>query len=109
MLDADIRDFFGSLDRGWLVKFLEHRIADQRILRLIQKWLNAGVIEKGTWTESAVGTIQGATISPLLANVYLHYVFDLWARQWRKRNARGDMIVVRFADDTIAGLLTALV
>lgn len=103
VLDADIRDFFGSLDQGWLVKFLEHRIGDKRVLRLIQKWLNAGVIEKGTWTESATGTIQGATISPLLANVYLHYVFDLWAQQWRSRRARGDMIVVRFADDAIAG------
>jgi RNA-directed DNA polymerase len=103
VLDADIRDFFGSLDRGLLMKFLEHRIGDKRVLRLIHKWLNAGVIEKGTWTESAQGTIQGATISPLLANVYLHYVFDLWAQQWRSLNARGDMIVVRFADDAVLG------
>jgi len=103
VLDADIRDFFGSLDRGLLMKFIEYRIGDKRVLRLIQKWLNAGVIEEGTWTESAKGTIQGATISPLLANIYLHYVFDLWAQQWRQRNARGDMIVVRFADDAVAG------
>ena len=103
VLDADIRDFFGSLDRGWLKKFLEHRIADQRVLRLIQKWLAAGVIENGTWSQAEQGTVQGASVSPLLANVYLHYVFDLWAEQWRRRNARGDVILTRFADDYIAG------
>jgi group II intron reverse transcriptase/maturase len=103
VLDADIQDFFGSLDRGWLEKFLEHRIADQRVLRLIQKWLSAGVIENGAWEKSEQGTVQGASVSPLLANVYLHYVFDLWAQQWRRRHARGDMILTRFADDYIAG------
>jgi RNA-directed DNA polymerase len=103
VLDADISDFFGSLDRGWLVKFLEHRIADKRILRLIQKWVNAGVIENGEWSKTEQGTVQGASISPLLANVYLHYVFDQWAHQWRQRHTRGDVILVRFADDYIAG------
>src|SRR6266496_4228529 len=85
VLDADFRDFFTRLDHSWLVKFLEHRIADKRVLRLIQKWLKAGVIEDGTWSASEEGSPQGATISPLLADVYLHYVFDLWAQQWRKR------------------------
>jgi len=103
VLDADISDFFGSLDRGWLEKFLEHRIADKRILRLIQKWVNAGVIENGEWSKTEQGTVQGASISPLLANVYLHYVFDQWAHQWRQRHTRGDVILVRFADDYIAG------
>ena len=103
VLDADIRDFFTSLDHDWLQKFLEHRIADRRVLRLIQKWLSAGVIEEGNWSETDVGSPQGASVSPLLANVYLHYVFDLWARQWRRRHARGDMIVVRFADDFVVG------
>jgi len=103
VLDADIRDFFTSLDRAWLEKFLGHRIADKRILRLIQKWLSAGVIEDGNWKETEGGTPQGASASPLLANVYLHYVFDLWVRQWRKRQAHGDIIVVRFADDYVAG------
>jgi group II intron reverse transcriptase/maturase len=103
VLDADIRDFFSRLDQSWLERFLEHRIADRRVLRLIRKWLRAGVIEEGEWSESVQGTAQGASASPLLANVYLHYVFDLWADQWRRRNARGDMIVVRFADDWVAG------
>jgi group II intron reverse transcriptase/maturase len=103
VLDADIRDCFTSLDHRWLVKFVEHRIADRRVLRLIQKWLAAGVIEDGSWTASEEGVPQGATISPLLANVYLHYVFDLWAHQWRGRNAHGDVILVRFADDFVAG------
>ncbi|MCA1703546.1 MAG: group II intron reverse transcriptase/maturase [Actinobacteria bacterium] len=103
ILDADIRDFFGQLDRAWLMKFIEHRIADKRVLRLIQKWLNAGVIEDGKWTDTLEGTPQGASASPLLANVYLHYVFDRWVRQWRNRHARGDVIVVRFADDFIVG------
>ena len=103
VLDADIRDFFGSLDRGWLETFLEHRIADRRVLRLIQKWLNAGVIENGVKIDSERGTVQGAAISPLLSNVYLHYAFDLWADQWRRRNAHGDVILVRFADDYVAG------
>ncbi len=103
VLDADIRDFFTRLDQSWLEKFLEHRIADRRVLRLIQKWLRAGVIEDGEWSETEEGTAQGASISPLLANVYLHYVFDLWADQWRRRNARGDVILTRFADDFLAG------
>ena len=103
VLDADIRDYFTSLDQSWLLKFLEHRIADRRVLRLIQKWLSAGVIENGNWSETVEGTAQGASVSPLLANVYLHYVFDLWADQWRRRHAHGDVIIVRFADDYIVG------
>lgn len=103
VLDADIRDFFGSLDRSWLERFLGHRIADERILRLVGKWLAAGVIEDGKWTASDHGSPQGASASPLLANVYLHYVLDLWADWWRKRHARGDVIIVRFADDFIVG------
>jgi RNA-directed DNA polymerase len=103
VLDADIRDFFGQLDRDWLEKFLRHRIADERVLRLIGKWLAAGVVEDGQWTESEKGAPQGASASPLLANVYLHYVFDLWADWWRNRHADGDMVIVRFADDFIVG------
>ena len=103
VLDADISDFFTGLDQSWLVKFLEHRIADKRILRLIQKWLRAGVIEDGEWSKTEEGTAQGASVSPLLSNVFLHYVFDLWADQWRRRHARGDVILVRFADDYVAG------
>ncbi|MEO8899877.1 MAG: group II intron reverse transcriptase/maturase [Candidatus Dormibacter sp.] len=103
VLDADLRDFFTSLDHGWLLRFLEHRIGDTRVLRLIQKWLRAGVIEQGSWSESPEGVPQGASVSPLLANVYLHYVLDQWAQQWRKRHARGDMIVVRYLDDFVAG------
>jgi group II intron reverse transcriptase/maturase len=103
VLDADIRGFFDAIDHVWLRRFLEHRIADRRMLRLIQKWLSAGVLYDGALTQSTEGTPQGATISPLLANVFLHYVFDLWALQWRRRNATGDMIVVRYADDFVAG------
>ncbi|SRR6266540_212017 len=103
VLDADIRDFFTKLDHSWLRRFLEHRIADKRILRLIDKWLAAGVIEDGTWSETTEGAPQGASASPLLANVYLHYVFDLWVDWWRRRYARGDVIVVRFADDAVVG------
>jgi RNA-directed DNA polymerase len=103
VLDADLRDFFTRLDQGWLERFLEHRIADKRVLRLIQKWLRAGVIEDGEWSDTQEGTAQGASVSPLLSNVYLHYVFDLWADQWRRRHARGDVILVRFADDYVAG------
>jgi group II intron reverse transcriptase/maturase len=103
VLDADIRDYFTSLDHSWLVKFLEHRIADKRVIRLIQKWLKAGVVEDGEWSETREGTPQGASVSTLLANVYLHYVFDLWARQWKQRHARGDMVVARFADDLVVG------
>jgi RNA-directed DNA polymerase len=103
VLDADIRDFFGQLDWNWLRTFLRHRIADKRVLRLIDRWLAAGVIEDGQWTESIQGSPQGASASPLLANVYLHYVLDLWADWWRRRFARGDVIIVRFADDFIVG------
>ena len=103
VLDADIRDFFSQLDHCWLRKFLEHRIADERVLRLIDKWLTAGVIEDGTWSKTDQGSPQGASGSPLLANVYLHYVFDLWAEWWRSRHAHGDVIIVRFADDFIVG------
>ena len=101
ILDADVSDFFSKLDQAWLRKFLEHRIADKRVLRLIDKWLAAGVIEDGKWSETIEGSPQGASVSPLLANVYLHYVFDRWVRQWRKRHARGDIIVTRFADDCV--------
>lgn len=103
VLDADIRGFFDTLDHGWLVKFVEHRVGDRRVVRLIQKWLNAGVLEDGRVTRSEVGTVQGGSVSPLLANIYLHYVFDLWVQQWRKKRARGDVIVVRFADDFVVG------
>ena len=103
ILDADIRSFFDTIDHEWLLKFVEHRIADQRVLRHVKKWLNAGVLEDGvkTWAEN--GTPQGGSISPLLANIYLHYVFDLWVEAWRKKRARGDMIVVRYADDFVVG------
>jgi RNA-directed DNA polymerase len=103
VLDADIRDYFGSLDHSWLMKMLKHRIADERVLRLIAKWLAAGVIEDGSWTQDMEGVPQGSAISPLLGNVYLHYVFDLWADQWRARHAHGDVIVVRYADDSVVG------
>jgi RNA-directed DNA polymerase len=103
VLDADIRGFFDAIDHGWMCKFLEHRIADRRILRLIQKWLRAGVSEDGQWSKTEVGTPQGAVASPLLANVFLHYAFDLWVQQWRTKFATGDMIVVRYADDFVVG------
>ncbi|WP_352722112.1 group II intron reverse transcriptase/maturase [Mesorhizobium sp. M0306] len=103
VLDADIRDFFGSVSQDWLVRFLEHRIGDPRILRLIRKWLKAGILEDGVVTTSDQGTGQGSVISPLLANVYLHYVFDLWAHRWRRREATGNVIIVRYADDMIVG------
>jgi group II intron reverse transcriptase/maturase len=103
ILDLDIRDFFGTISHDWLIRFLEHRIGDERILRLIRKWLKAGVLEDGVVTESEQGSPQGATISPLLANAYLHYVLDLWAQQWRQRHATGDMIIVRYADDCVLG------
>jgi RNA-directed DNA polymerase len=103
VLDSDIRAFFDTLSHEWLRKFIEHRIADRRIVRLIQKWLRAGVLEDGKRIQSEVGTVQGGSISPLLANIYLHYVFDLWVHQWRKKQARGDVIVVRWADDFVMG------
>ena len=103
VLDADIRSFFTEIDREWMVRFLEHRVADERVLRLIRKWMAAGVIEDGAWSDEGRGTPQGASVSPLLANVYLHHVFDLWAKAWRNRHATGDMIIVRFADDVVIG------
>lgn len=103
VLDLDIKGFFDGLSHEWLVKFVEHRIADRRVLRLIQKWLNAGVMEDGKRMRVEEGTPQGGSASPMLANVYLHYVFDLWVQAWRRKNAHGDMIVVRFADDIVLG------
>src|SRR6202795_4051374 len=103
VLDADIRGFFDNLSHEWTLKFIEHRMADRRILRLIQKWLKAGVSEDGQWSETKLGTPQGAVVSPLIANVYLHYLFDLWADVWRKKVAKGDIIVVRYADDLVVG------
>jgi len=103
VLDADIKGFFDNINHDWLMKFLEHRIGDKRILRLIRKWLTAGVSEEGEWSRTTVGTPQGAVISPLLANVYLHYVFDLWAENWRSQHADGDVVVVRYADDFVIG------
>ena len=103
ILDADIRSFFTEVSQKWVVRFLEHRIGDKRVIRLVQKWLRAGVLEDGIVTIEEKGTGQGSVISPLLANVYLHYVFDLWAERWRRREATGDMIIVRYADDTVIG------
>jgi RNA-directed DNA polymerase len=103
VLDADIRGFFDSLSREWLLKFIQHRVADTRILRLIQKWLNAGVMDEGEWKDTGLGTPQGSVISPLLANIYLHYVFDLWVEAWRQKCAQGEVMVVRFADDNVLG------
>ncbi len=103
ILDADIRGFFDHVSHEWMQKFLEHRVADKRLLRLIRKWLRAGVSEDGQWSETTVGTPQGAVVSPLLGNVYLHYVFDLWVENWREKVATGDAIVVRYADDLVVG------
>src|SRR5437773_2652706 len=103
VVDADIRGFFDNMSHEWTMQFIEHRVADHRIVRLIQKWLKAGVSEDGQWSETKVGTPQGAVVSPLLANVYLHYVFDLWVEAWRKKVAQGDVIVVRYADDLVVG------
>jgi RNA-directed DNA polymerase len=103
ILDADIAGFFDTVNHEWLIRFLEHRIGDRRVLRLIRKWLKVGVMEDGVETPAEVGTPQGAVISPLLANIYLHYVFDLWAHQWRQRHAQGSVILVRYADDIVAG------
>jgi len=103
VLDADIQGFFDNLDKAWMIKFVEHRVADRRTLRLIQKWLKAGVMEEGKWSDTETGTPQGSVISPLLANVYLHYVFDLWVDVWRKKYARGEVIVLRYADDIVLG------
>ena len=103
VLDADIAKFFDTIEHDWLVKFIEHRVADARVVRLIKKWLHAGVLEEGRLTQSELGTVQGGSVSPLLANIYLHYAFDLWVEQWRGHHARGDVIVVRYADDWVAG------
>src|SRR6516162_2476472 len=103
VLDCDVQSFFDKVNREWLIRFVEHRIGDRRIIRLIAKWLTAGVLEDGRMIETEEGTPQGAVISPLLANIYLHYVYDLWAHQWRQRCATGEFIVVRYADDTIVG------
>jgi group II intron reverse transcriptase/maturase len=103
VLDADLRSFFDTLKHAWLVQFIEHRVGDRRIVRLIQKWLSAGVLADGKRIQSEVGTVQGGSVSPLLANIYLHYVFDLWVQRWRQKQARGDVIVVRFADDFVVG------
>jgi RNA-directed DNA polymerase len=103
VLDADIRSFFDTMKHEWIVKFIEHRVADERVVRLIQKWLSAGVIEDGQRTRGEEGAVQGGSISPLLANVYLHYAFDLWAQRWRNQPGRGDVIVVRYADDFVVG------
>jgi RNA-directed DNA polymerase len=103
ILDADVQNFFGSVSQDWLVQFLEHRVGDKRIIRLIQKWLKAGILEDGVVTVDDRGTGQGSVISPLLANIYLHYCFDLWADRWRRREAHGDMIIVRYADDLVVG------
>src|SRR5690242_4475961 len=103
ILDADIRSFFDSVSQEWLIRFVEHRVGDKRIARLIRKWLRAGVLEAERVTVSDRGTGQGSVISPLLANIYLHYVHDLWAERWRRQGATGDMIIVRYADDLIVG------
>jgi len=103
ILDADIKGFFDNISHEWMMKFVEHRIGDQRVVRLIRKWLKAGVVEDGKRQPVTKGTPQGAVISPLLANIYLHYVYDLWANQWRQRHANGAMVVVRYADDTVVG------
>ena len=108
VLDIDIRGFFDAIDHEWLVKFVEHRIADRRVVRLIQKWLNAGVLEEGKRMKVEEGTPQGGSASPLLANIYLHYAFDLWVHAWRQKQAHGDVIVVRFADDIVIGFQSKL-
>ncbi|MGA2263646.1 MAG: reverse transcriptase domain-containing protein [Acidobacteriota bacterium] len=103
VLDLDIRGFYDNMGHEWTIKFVQHRVADPWMLRLIQKWLKAGVSEDGEWSESKIGTPQGAVISPLLANIYLHYAFDLWVEAWRRKVARGEVIVVRYADDAVLG------
>jgi RNA-directed DNA polymerase len=103
VLDVDIRGFFDAISHKWLIKFIEHRIKDKRVIRQIKKWLNAGIMEKGRWYKSEQGTPQGGSISPLLANIYLHYVFDLWANNWRNRKASGDIVMIRYADDMVLG------
>jgi RNA-directed DNA polymerase len=103
ILDVDIRKFYDSVDHGWLLRMIAHRIADRRVLRLIERWLKAGVLESGCWQATEVGTPQGSGISPLLANAFLHYVFDLWSRQWIRRTAAGQVVTIRYADDLVLG------
>jgi RNA-directed DNA polymerase len=103
ILDCDIRAFFDSMSHEWLMRFVAHRVGDSRILRLIRQWLKAGVMADGEWMATGAGSPQGAVISPLLANIYLHYVFDLWAERWRRRAARGQVLYVRYADDIVIG------
>jgi len=103
VLDLDVQSFFDRVEHDWMIRFVEHRIADRRIVRLIQKWLKAGVMEDGRWFETKEGTPQGSVISPILANLYLHYVLDVWAKVWREKVAQGDMIIVRYADDAVLG------
>src|SRR5215218_3869797 len=103
VLDLDIRTFFDSVDPGWLMRMLGHRIADPRVLRLIERWLRAGVLESGRWEPGDRGVPQGSGISPILANVFLHYVVDLWIHQWRRHRAAGQVIVCRYADDLVIG------
>jgi RNA-directed DNA polymerase len=104
IVDADISAFFDSVDHEWLIRFVEHRVGDRRVVRLIRKWLKTGVMEEGEVRAGTVGTPQGAVISPLLANIYLHYAFDLWVQRWRQRDARGTIIIVRYADDIVIGV-----
>jgi group II intron reverse transcriptase/maturase len=106
VLDLDIRAFFDRIEHSWMVKFVEHRIGDRRMVRLIQKWLKAGIMEQGRWIETEQGTPQGSVISPILANLYLHYVLDLWVDQWRRKKAAGDVIIVRYADDAVLDFST---
>ena len=103
ILDVDIRKYFDSVDHGWLLRMVAHRIADPRVLRLIERWLKAGVLESGCWTATETGTPQGSGISPILSNIFLHYVFDLWAQQWSRRSAAGQVVAVRYADDIVLG------
>src|SRR6266516_6511019 len=103
ILKLDVQAFFDKVDHAWMVKFVEHRVGDKRIVRLIQKWLKAGVMEQGRWFETKEGTPQGSVISPILANLYLHYVLDLWVNQWRRRKAKGEVIITRYADDAVLG------
>ncbi|CAE6863292.1 hypothetical protein R69658_07722 [Paraburkholderia aspalathi] len=103
ILDADISKFYDTIEHDWLIRFIGRRVADTRVVRLIKKWLHAGVLEEGRLTQSEVGTVQGGSISPLLSNIYLHYAFDQWVKQWRARHAEGEVIVVRYADDWVAG------
>lgn len=101
--ELDVQAFFDKVDHAWMVKFVEHRVGDKRIVRLIQKWLKAGVMEQGRWFETKEGTPQGSVISPIIANLYLHYVLDLWVNQWRRKQAKGDVIITRYADDAVLG------